>query len=153
MQESALIALGKLHQFEVNTNFDAWMAQIVRNVANNARRKRARRRSLNANGSIPKSAPAPTQAGESLDGEHLEFGIRFSVTVDFDDNVLEALQNLDEIPRTCLLMRIILGHSYREIASTLDIAEVTAMSHVHRSRKRLRDALAPIYMHGSASHD
>jgi RNA polymerase sigma-70 factor (ECF subfamily) len=49
--------------------------------------------------------------------------------------------SLDEIPRTCLVLRVVHGLAYSEISSALDIPEGTAMSHVHRSRLALRERL------------
>jgi hypothetical protein len=47
VQEAALTALGKLHEFEPNTNFTAWMAKIVRFIAlNQSRRGRRQPASL-----------------------------------------------------------------------------------------------------------
>ena len=59
----------------------------------------------------------------------------------FDDQTRRALQQLDETPRSCLLMRTVLDMSYRQIAEALGIPENTAMSHVHRSRQRMRESL------------
>src|SRR4030095_15316638 len=44
VQEAALLALGKLDQFQPGTNFRAWMAQMVRYVALNHARKRQKQR-------------------------------------------------------------------------------------------------------------
>ncbi|MEM9453281.1 MAG: RNA polymerase sigma factor [Myxococcota bacterium] len=44
LQEAAMIALGKLDAFEVGTSVQAWLAQIVRYVALNHRRREQRRR-------------------------------------------------------------------------------------------------------------
>ena len=41
LQEAALIALRKLHDFDPDTSFTAWMGQIVRFVALNHGRRRA----------------------------------------------------------------------------------------------------------------
>ena len=57
------------------------------------------------------------------------------------DAVLRSLAALEENARACLLMRTVLGLSYAEIARTLSIPEGTAMSHVHRARKAMRDQL------------
>ncbi len=39
LQEAAMIALGKLDTFEAGTSVQAWLAQIVRYVALNHRRR------------------------------------------------------------------------------------------------------------------
>ena len=67
VQEAALIALGKLGQYQVGTNFTAWMSQIVRFVALNVYRKDAKHRAasldpvtLDQAGEAPRRAPVPT---------------------------------------------------------------------------------------------
>jgi RNA polymerase sigma-70 factor (ECF subfamily) len=49
--------------------------------------------------------------------------------------------SLEELPRTCLVLRIVHGMAYSEISHALNIPEGTAMSHVHRSRLALRERL------------
>lgn len=149
LQESALIAIGKLGDFQPETSFTAWMAQIVRYTALNTARRRARRRAVvsihddlleqpagsehRGNGSVSASPKGNLPAYEEA----------------FDDRLLGALKSLGETPRTCLLLRTVEEMSYREISEILGIPEGTAMSHVHRTRQALRERLAPI--RGSAS--
>ena len=59
----------------------------------------------------------------------------------FDDQVQGALGTLEEVPRACLLLKVVMELGYREIGRLLDIPEGTAMSHVHRSRKRMKAQL------------
>src|SRR3954467_15209881 len=42
LQEAAMVALGKLEQFDPRSNFTAWMGQIVRFVGLNHARRRTR---------------------------------------------------------------------------------------------------------------
>jgi RNA polymerase sigma-70 factor (ECF subfamily) len=51
--------------------------------------------------------------------------------------VLAALQQLPEMDRTVLLMRVLDGMPYEEIAETLRIPMVTAKVKVHRARLKL----------------
>ncbi len=122
VQEAAMTALGKLDEFDPATDFAAWAGQIVRYTALNERRRRKRER-----GRVEKIAQGePIGALDPIPG---------------DSAVGAALGELDEPARTCVLMRIVTGMSYAEISKALGIPEGTAMSHVHRSRGRLRDAL------------
>lgn len=127
VQEASVIAMEKLDQFRRGTSFVAWMGQIVRYVALNQRRKRGRDRSVR----LDPDGLAPARPGHDP-----------APDPEFNSAVLEAMQDLDETARTCLLLRIVCDMSYREIATSLDIPEGTAMSHVHRSRKALRERLA-----------
>lgn len=130
VQESALIALGKLSEFDRTTSFAAWAGQIVRFTALNELRKKGR-----APASVETS---PITSGARIDAppaHEAELRARLASSVD----------SLDEVPRTCLLMRTVMGMSYQEISSSLGIPEGTAMSHVHRARQALRDRLMPYW--------
>lgn len=140
VQEAAVIALGKLGEFDPGTSFDAWMAQIVRFVALNERRRSQRRPSRSADPTVLDSTSSPDRDPPDQRG-HRSLGALLSDEHAFDDAVLHSLATLEESARACLLMKTVLGLSYAEIARTLSIPEGTAMSHVHRARKAMRDHL------------
>lgn len=144
VQEAAIIALGKLDQFQRGTNFVAWMGQTVRYTALNLARRHRRHldavtdptlleadaaRSPRANAPAPPPVRLTAQVG--MPGDQPAF----------DDRIVRALDSINETARACLLLRTIEGMDYCDIARTLDIAEGTAMSHVHRARAALRDRL------------
>jgi RNA polymerase sigma-70 factor (ECF subfamily) len=150
VQEAALTALGKLHEFEPNTNFTAWMAKIVRFIAlNQSRRGRRQPASLDpaamddtlAGRASASTAPnAPDAAGGS--GFVDRRGRLNPDRSPFDDRVMRALGSVGEVARACLLLRTIEGLNYDEISQVLEIPPGTAMSHVHRTRMILRERLA-----------
>jgi len=127
VQEATTVALGKLQDFDPRTSFAAWFGQIVRFVSLNESRKRRR------------SNPQPD---EVFSGVASRAGA--SARPAFDDRVSAALEALDEVPRTCVLMRTLHNMSFAEIAVALGIPEGTAMSHVHRARAHLRGRLADL---------
>jgi len=138
VQEAALIGLKRLASFEPGTSFNAWMGQIVRNVALNQARRRTRAAGT-ADGELTDQLPAaettsPADARTLVDPNADHGG-------HFDDRVLGALRGLTDTARVCLLLRTVLELDYAEIARTLGIPEGTAMSHVHRSRSRMRSLL------------
>lgn len=140
VQESAVIGFQKIHDFQPETNFTAWMGGIVRNVARNTARKSARRHTGAADPaeldqSRPSRAEVPADANFDRHGQ-LSQGQSV-----FDDRVVQALNTLEETPRLCLLLRTVRQMPYREIATLLDIPEGTAMSHVHRARQSMREML------------
>jgi RNA polymerase sigma-70 factor (ECF subfamily) len=55
------------------------------------------------------------------------------------------LGDVGEVARACLLLRTLEGLEYAEISRLLEIPEGTAMSHVHRTRRYLRDRLADVW--------
>jgi RNA polymerase sigma-70 factor, ECF subfamily len=150
LQEAAVMALGKLEQFDPDTHFTAWMGRFVRNVALNQARKTRRR----ATGTLDTGAidelgdAAARRRGELLAGPGSERppiddrGELVEGQGDFDDHLLAGLRELAPDQRATLLLRSVAGLSYREISATLEIPEGTAMSHVHRARGVLRARLA-----------
>src|SRR5262245_59175613 len=64
LQEAAMIALGKLSQFDPRTSFAAWMAQIVRFVALNQARRRQRTAAVPLLGANVESPPPRGQSAE-----------------------------------------------------------------------------------------
>ena len=59
----------------------------------------------------------------------------------FDDQLLHALNQVSEVARCCLLLRVVEQLPYAEISELMEIPEGTAMSHVHRAKANLRKQL------------
>jgi RNA polymerase sigma-70 factor (ECF subfamily) len=140
VQEAAMAALDKLHQFEPGTNFNAWLARFVRWHAFNYARKQAGR------GTHP-TDPHQLDVSRGEDQAHppsLEADAAGRIAEyqpHYDDQVVHALQSINDTGRACILLRTVHQLSYREISQLLAIPEGTAMSHVHRARQQLRDQL------------
>ncbi len=128
VQESAIIALRKVADFDPSTSFVAWMGQIVRFSAMNEVRRRSRRRE-SAGPDAADNLGTPASAAGPAGG-------------DFDEHVTAALNELEETARACLLMKVVVGMEYKDISDALGIPEGTAMSHVFRARKLMRARLA-----------
>jgi RNA polymerase sigma-70 factor (ECF subfamily) len=144
VQDAGIVALQQLGKFEPGTSFAAWMSQIVRLQAYNRSRKRTRRRTRSVD---PVALDA--QTGQMVSDENLPDPTK-SLTAEqnlFDDEVMHALNDLRDVARACLLLRTLQQLSYNEIAAMLDIAEGTAMSHVHRAKEQLRKRLADQFSH------
>ena len=137
VQEAAVIALQKLDQFSVGTNLNAWLGEIVRRCGLNYVRK-TRNRATSATDPVSLDRTSadlqplpPADLNELLD-EH---------QTSFDDEVMRALEAVGETARCCILLRTVQQLTYAEIAQLLGIPEGTAMSHVHRAKTRMREAL------------
>ncbi len=141
LQEAAAVALGKLDQFDRNTSFGAWTGQIVRFTALNELRRRQRSTSTPTD---PDVLATITPARPTLEPKPAMdiVGRLSSEQSAFDDTVAAALGQLDEVARSCLLLKTVRELPYSEIAAILDIPEGTAMSHVHRARAAMRRTLS-----------
>lgn len=134
VQEAAMIALSKLDEFDPATSFNAWVSQIVRFTALNQARRHDRREAAPLQDDVS-SRPARPGSAVTSDGRVM------SDQQDFDDEVLRALATLEAMPRACLLLRVVMELSYADISQALSIPEGSAMSHVHRARRSLRERL------------
>lgn len=79
------------------------------------------------------SKPDPEDHPQSLESFANEYGA---------DPVLEAVQELPEAQRAPIMLSMVQGYKYREIADRLQISIGTVMSRIHRARQKLQDALA-----------
>jgi RNA polymerase sigma-70 factor, ECF subfamily len=137
VQEAAVVAMDKLHEFDPDhpsTSFVAWMGQIVRYTALNEHRRKRRESA---------KVVRPENPGEFIEGgidAGRPGGVDTAVAT-FDSEVQAALSVLDETARACLVMKTVMNLSYAEIAASLAIPEGTAMSHVCRARKTVRDQI------------
>jgi RNA polymerase sigma-70 factor (ECF subfamily) len=139
VQEAALVGLRKLKQFDPDTEFKAWMGQIVRfSALNMARRKKRQRASADALELIEADTHSSHLHPHAIISGK---GQLFSDIESFDDQTRAALLRLESDARACLLLRTVEDYSYRKIGETLNMAEGTVMSHVHRARKRMRSWL------------
>jgi RNA polymerase sigma-70 factor, ECF subfamily len=139
VQEAALVALQKRSEFTSGTSFGAWMAQIVRLTALNHLKKQNRRNTVVSDPTkmdqIESSQAMPSSnelVGFTKDGRLI------ANQSAFDDEIRRALLNLGDVPRLCLLLRVVQQLSYDEIAETLEIPSGTVMSHVHRAKQSIR---------------
>ena len=112
-------------------NLRGWLSRITTNVfLDEARRKK--RRPVHALPDDPErvlqGAPA---ADEALDGVELPAYIQ------------DAIRCLPEDYRAALVLCDVVGMSYPEIASALEIPVGTVRSRIHRARSTLRDQLRP----------
>lgn len=141
LQDAAIVALGKLDQYASGTNFTAWMSSIVRFVALNQARKQRRHQhgELDPNTAGLDSGQSSEPQVRDRPGAHS--GAPRTPGQLFDDEVQDALAEINDTARACLLLRTVEGMGYARIATLLDIPEGTAMSHVHRSRRFLRERL------------
>lgn len=159
VQEASLIGLASLDRFTPGTSFEGWMSQIVRNVGRNTSRKRARN-------------PASPSGQEMIDARagsstHVPVGGEFKQLRDipmtgdgrtanpaiFDASVHRAIMSLDEVSRVCLLLRTVGELSYAQIAAITDLNENTAMSHVFRSRRLLRERMSSHFGQTNSAED
>ncbi|MFT3684207.1 MAG: RNA polymerase sigma factor [Phycisphaerales bacterium] len=131
LQDACVTGLNKYRagEFVLGTNFDAWMGQITRYTALNARRAR-------------RNGPAPLgDNAQRLANSQSPATVSSTMDAIEDADLRKALEQLAETARVCLVLRVVGGLPYSTIASIAGVPEGTAMSHVHRAQRTLRQVL------------
>lgn len=143
VQQAAVVALERLDRFRPGTSFRAWMCAIIRGVARNHRRgehRRRRRHRMVADRSHPEEV-RDQAVRVTIPSDDATPEVEFHAA--FDEDLRNALDRLGPQQRACMVLKSVLGYSYREIGAMLDLPEATARSHVFRARRRLLTLLDP----------
>jgi len=143
VQQAVSIALDKGERFQTGSHFVAWLCTAVRHCALNHRRKMTGRKTVAADPVVMSTMLDESSRGQPLERVTQGKGELLPDQQSFDDRVIRALQTLTPDSRSCLLLRIVENMSYVDIAALMQIPEGTAMSHVHRGKKKLRELLHP----------
>ena len=131
MQETYLRAWRSLHTYRPGTNPKAWLFRILHNA--HIDRYRASTRTV--------------QTVDEMEGQDPAFVVNEtpeSVVLSgvMDAEIRQALVELPEVFRSCLILADLEGFSYQEIADILSIPRGTVMSRLFRGRRAMRRLLA-----------
>lgn len=130
-QEAFVRAWRALDRFRVGEPLYPWLARIVTNLAYSLFRRRKRRPET----SIEPLVEAGAQWGTDDDpADH-------AAQHEHADLLAGAFEELSDDHRTILVLRVVDGLSYDEIARTLEIAPGTVMSRLSRARAELKSRL------------
>jgi RNA polymerase sigma-70 factor (ECF subfamily) len=125
--QEALLRVRKGLQTYRPGSLEAWLSRIVTNAFLDEVRRR-RRRPLEALPDDPERLLPPSPpADEATDA--------------LSDEVQAALRRLPEDFRAAVVLCDVVGLSYEDIASALDVPVGTVRSRIHRGRRMLRRAL------------
>jgi RNA polymerase sigma-70 factor (ECF subfamily) len=135
VQEVFARAFGRLDQLTEATRFRAWLLQIARRAAIDARRARVRQ-------------PATLSLGDRDVIDLTESVDLVAEVGDLADGLRAGLAGLSTRDRAVLTMTIELGFSLDDVASALDITHGNAKVVLHRARRRLRATVEPLLVAG-----
>lgn len=131
VQETYLRAWRSLHTYRQGTNPKAWLFRILHNARIDQYRASTR--------------TVPTV--DEMEGQDPAFVVQETpeslvLSGVMDAGVRQALMNLPETFRACVILADLEGFSYQEIADILSIPRGTVMSRLFRGRRAMRKALA-----------
>src|SRR5947207_9931069 len=136
LQNAVLRAFRAFDRYHDDASFRAWMFKILTNEIFAINRKRGRVAQFEI-------AVEPDEIEEfaSLDFT-AEMPLSWETLADaLDEELLAALQRLNDAERAVLLMRGIGDLRYREISECLDIPLGSVMGNLSRARQKMRGAL------------
>lgn len=128
LQETFLTVLRRAGTFRGEARVTTWLHRVTINTCHDLARKRARR---------PQTPVEDIAAVvDAADADHDDLD-----AIDLADVLREALASLDEETRGLLLLCVVEGAPYAEVAELYGIAVGTVKSRVHRARARLAELL------------
>jgi len=127
MQEAFIKAFLKLHQYEGEVTFGAWLKRIVINKCiDKLKSKKMELIALNE------------QLLEVVEDEDSSWHIDDGIGI---DTVVKAIEKLPEKYKYPLMLFLIEGYDHQEISEILNISGVASRTLVHRGKKKLQDEL------------
>lgn len=130
MQEAFIKAFEKLHQFQAEVTFGAWLKRIVINKSIDM--LKARKLHFIA------INEQTMQSVEKEDQWEIEEGITA-------DEVKQEIEELNDNYKYPLLLFLVEGYDHQEIAEILNITPVSSRTLVHRGKKKLQEKLKSRY--------
>ena len=141
VQDALLTGFQKRTQYTHGTSFLAWMGTITRYTAMNRNRYEKTRTHHALDEQVPSKAREKEEAVIDVATGQLH-----DLHDAFSDEIVHALNDLAPIARSCLLLRTVHALEYTMIGEAMGIPTNTALSHVHRARRMLRDQLRPSFI-------
>lgn len=124
VQDALIVAFERLDECRDPERFAAWLLQIVRNRARNARLRRRLADVFGGRAERESETASIVEEGAGL-----------------RDRLLRALDRLSAPQREVVLLHDLEGFTHGEIAAALGISEVNSRQHLFQARKVLRGLL------------
>jgi RNA polymerase sigma factor (sigma-70 family) len=124
VNDSFMKAFDKLHLYQMDSSFKAWLRRIVINTAIDSYRK---------NNKFSQMMDIETAQAESLSPEILD---RLTV-----DDILHIIKKLPDLLRMVFNLYEIEGYSHQEIAEKLNIPASSSRTYLARAKQKLREKI------------
>lgn len=125
LQESFIKAFQKIHQYEGEVSFGAWLKRIVVNKSIDFLKSR-------------KEKMVVLDEGYMHITEDEDWSVHDGITI---EEVKEAIEKLPEKYKYVVMMFLVEGYDHREISQVLDLTETTCRTRLLRGKGMLKEAL------------
>jgi RNA polymerase sigma-70 factor, ECF subfamily len=126
VQDAFLRALDRIATFDAARAFGPWFTRVLVNLGLDQRRKQKVRRTEPRDPESFAGGPSPDREVERAE---------------LKDSLGKALAALPDRQRLIVTLFEIDGHSTEEVATMLEVSQVTIRWHLHQARRTLREAL------------
>lgn len=133
MQEGFVKAFTKLHQYNGEVTFGAWLKRIVIN------------KSIDMLKAKKLELVAINEQVMGTADEFNDWSVDDGITL---DQIKNEINELPEKYRYAVMLFLVEGYDHQEISEILDITEVASRTLVHRGKKKLQEKLKHVY-HGT----
>jgi RNA polymerase sigma-70 factor (ECF subfamily) len=140
VQEALARAWAKLHTLQEAGRFAAWLANIVRNVAADQRRRARVRQERRSGGGVGGGADDGQALSAIAAGEDADPATEVEAA-EVRGHVGAALARLDELTRSALVLRYYENCTSRQIAEVLGLSPAAVDMRLMRGRQELRRLL------------
>jgi len=147
IQNAVLRAYRAFDRYHDDASFRAWMLKILTNEIFSINRKRGRI----AKFEVPLDPEEMDDFAELVPAAEEIFSSWETLADALDEDILRALQALNEVERAVLLLRAIGDLRYREISECLDIPLGSVMGNLFRARQKMRGTLVRVRGPGRAA--
>ncbi|MCC4214202.1 RNA polymerase sigma factor [Leeuwenhoekiella parthenopeia] len=130
MQEGFVKAFTKMHQYNGEVTFGAWLKRIVIN------------KSIDMLKAKKLELVAMNEHVLGTVDEQNDWSVDDGITI---DQIKQAIEELPERYRYAVMLFLIEGYDHQEISEILEITEVASRTLVHRGKKKLQEKLKTQY--------
>ena len=131
-QDAFLKAWRGIKDFKGSSAFSTWLYRITANTAKDALALKKKRAS---------ELSSTLEDGEVLDTPDLSTPEKAFIEKESHEELIKALNSLDEAMREIVILRELNGLSYEEISAILDVELGTVKSRLSRAREKLREKI------------
>ncbi len=136
VQDAFISVFNNIHSFRQDSSLYTWMRTITIHHCLNWKRKWKRRFKWNHRPLEDESDVEPFEENTHINDPEILFREK-----QLENNLMKAIRNLPEKTRLVVVLNVIEGLSYEEIAQTLNIKKGTVSSRLHLARISLMDSL------------
>jgi RNA polymerase sigma-70 factor (ECF subfamily) len=147
-QETFICVYKGVETFRRESQFETWLFQIASNIYRTELRRRLADKRAGQHASWESTVEQEQSASERMERGHpasRQNPLDEVLAKEGRRLLREAMEELPDQMRNCLMLRVYQGFSYQEIAAAMQISVETVKAHLYQARHRLKSKLADYF--------